>query len=194
MRQFIFGIAMLLTSSMSVAALIDFEDTPTTSWYVNGVQSNGFNFMKAGGYMGVNNYSSWLPSGAYNGTRDLEFGYGSLLMSAIDFGLFSVDSLQAGLSWYNYDDQMEMNVTGYHADNSTVSASLDLTHDYNLFDLVGFNDVYLISFSGAAVNSGYSAIDNINVVDSVSVPEPSFYALFGLGLVGMLISRRRRQN
>lgn len=64
--------------------------------------------------MGVNNYSSWLPvTGTTNGSQDLEMGYGQFFMGQNGGGLFDLHTLDADLSWYNYDvtDVLTIKVT-----------------------------------------------------------------------------------
>ena len=201
MKHLIISSLLLLTSHSAIAGLIDFEDTTDNGWYQQSIQSAGYQFDKNGGWMGANNYSSWLPAGANNDTRDIEMGFGEFTLSRQDGNSFDLMSLDAGLSWYNYDPEDELTITGYSS-TGTVSTSFMLSHDYQMLELNGFLDLDYVIFSGNAIDTGYVALDNLLVMPSLtasnlppnggspvtaptSVPEPMMLPLFLAGLLGL---------
>lgn len=187
--------AGLIHPALTQDTVIDFEDTGPTGWYTHLIESNDFIFTKFGGWMGVNSYGSWMPTlSSYNGSKDLEMGYGHFFMAHQSWDLFNLKSMDAGLSWYNYADHKDLTLTGIQEENGLhqlITTDLTLSHDYQNFSLDGFDSLRGVIFSGAALNRGYVAIDNINV-SPVSVPEPMMLPLMGIGLVGLMITRRQR--
>lgn len=189
-KKLFYGALLLLFYPLSQAAIIDFEDTPPTGWWQHSIHSNDYNFNKVGGWMGVNNYSSLLPvSGTTNGTQDLEMGYGLFYMDHNSGTPFDFNSLDAGLSWYNYDLEDILTIRGYQAGGNIISIDLTLNHSYQNFILDGFNNLDYVLFTGSAINSGYIAIDHLNVS---TVPEPMMLPLMSIGLAGLFLVRRRR--
>jgi hypothetical protein len=194
MNKFFIVSLLLLISPFSNAALIDFEDTNSSGWYRHSIESNDFIFSKLGGWMGVNQYGSWLPTSSYNGSKDIEMGFGNFLMGHSTLDLFNLDGLDAGLSWYNHQLQRDLTITGFQESNGEfnfIETKLTLDHEYETFSLTGFDSLRLVIFSGQALNSGYIAMDNIQV-SAVSVPEPLMLPLISIGLAGLVIARRKR--
>ena len=202
MKHLVLGSLLLFASHSAIAALIDFNDTTDNGWYQQSIQTNEYQFDKDMGWMGVNSYSSWLPSGADNNTQDIEMGYGSFTLSRQDGGRFNLASLDAGLSWYNYDLEDELTITGF-GDNGAVSSSFMLSHDYQMLELNGFLNLDYVVFSGNAIDTGYVALDNLMLTPSMSngaissftgtqnaaptsVPEPMTLPLLLAGLLGLI--------
>ncbi len=191
MKNYLALALLLLTTPFAQAAVIDFEDNNTTNWYQQTIQSQDYNFYKLGGWMGVNHYASWLPSAAFNGTQDLDMGYGLFIMGHNEGKKFDFSALDAGLSWYNYDSFDDLIITGYQLNGDSISASLTLSHSYQNFQLDGFSNLDFVTFSGQAISTGYVAVDNLQV-EAVSVPEPGMIPLLSFGLAGLLFARRKR--
>jgi hypothetical protein len=201
MKHFVISSLLLLSSHSAIAGLIDFADTTDSGWYQQNIQTSDYQFDKDMGWMGTNSYSSWLPAGADNNTQDIEMGFGSFTLTRQDGNSFDLMSLDAGLSWYNYDLVDELTITGY-GNSGTVTTNFSLTHDYQSFDLNGFLDLDFVTFSGNAIDTGYIALDNLLVMPSLtasnlppisgnpvaaptSVPEPMMLPLFLAGLLGL---------
>ncbi len=201
MKYWILSSLLLLSSHSAIAGLIDFADTSDNGWYQQSIQTNDYQFDKNMGWMGTNNYSSWLPAGADNNTQDIEMGFGSFTLSRQDGNSFDLMSLDAGLSWYNYDPEDELTITGFSS-SGIVTTNFMLSHNYQSLVLSGFLDLDYVIFSGNAIDTGYVALDNLLVMPSLiasnlppnsgspvaaptSVPEPMMLPLFLAGLLGL---------
>lgn len=196
----IFISTLLVAFSLNAnAGFIDFEDTTDSGWFQSDIQSGDYQFDKNRGWMGVNNYSSWIPVGANNHTRDIEMGFGSFSLSRQDGAAFDLLSLDAGLSWYQWDLEDDLMVTGFLSTGGRVTSTLTLSHDYQSFDLIDFSGLDQVIFGGHATNSGYVALDNLQVNPYLGpsqlasplpkvapVPEPMMLPLFLLGLLGLI--------
>jgi len=193
MKNFVSAGILLLCSQIVTAGIINFEDTAPTNWYQPVIQSGGFQFDKNDGWMGVNDYSSWLPVGAFNATMDLDMGYGTFDMYQLSGESFDLHALDAGLSWYNYDEFDSLTITGYQSSGNIISTDLMLSHSYQSYTLDHFVDLEFITFSGNALNYGYAVIDNLDV-SVASVPEPMMLPLFTIGFMGIMLSLRRRKS
>lgn len=193
MKNILITVFLLTCSQLVSASLINFEDTAPTNWYQHSIQSGEFQFDKNSGWMGVNDYGSWLPQGAFNATQDMDMGYGSFDMYQQSGETFNLNALDAGLSWYNYDEFDQLTITGYQSNGNIISTNLTLSHSYQNFTLDYFIDLDFISFSGSAIDTGYIVIDNLDV-SQANVPEPMILPLFSIGLLGLIMSRRRRNR
>ena len=75
------------------------------------------------------------------------------------------------------------------ADGSTIGAPFS--------DLLSFStvdNVKAVRFNYNASSSDYTVMDKVAFVGTTSVPEPSTYALFGLGAIGLLMVMRRKKT
>jgi hypothetical protein len=99
-----------------------------------------------------------------------------------------------------------LEIRGNFLDGSSVSHQLlldgvidgpDGLADFQHFALPSlFVDVISLEFVGLQWNGavGGVAMDNLEIADRVSVPEPASLALFGIGLLGAGVIRRRRRT
>lgn len=67
-----------------------------------------------------------------------------------------------------------------------------MLYDYwNIQDLAGLS-AYFRAYDNQTNNWGWIAVDNIRMMDFARVPEPSTWVMLLLGVVGMLVCRRRK--
>jgi len=128
----------------------------------------------------------WSGDGTHsdNGTESLIAGFGgSFTITKTGGGLFSIDALDAGLSWYTTLTSMVLNVGG---------ESITLNGHYQTFNLSSLQNISSVTF-GAAPTDGYLAVDNIVWHDGTQLPEPASMALAGAALMAAGAARRRRR-
>jgi len=198
MKPILLTALFLLFSQFSSAASIDFSKTPNTGWYRSTIQTEDFLITKTKGWMGVNNQN--VPNrNAYNGTTDLEIGYGKFTITQQSGDLFSLTSIDTAISWYNRFSIDELLITGFFTNGDTVSNLLNITHNYQSYLLTGFNDISHLVFSGKSLSHGYVAIDNLQILSAdsaslTSVPEPISFHLLALGIIGLILSFHRNTS
>ena len=133
-------------------------------------------------FSGSSTYVWFGPNyNANNGTNSLISGYStSLTITKTGGGLFSIDQLDAGLSWY----------TGLTSLNISVGSDvISLGQSYQTYSFTNINNVTSVTVAFAP-GDGYFAIDNI-VWNDNPVPEPGSLTLLGLALLGLVAARRR---
>ena len=171
-------LVLLFLSFFAVSAyagpIATFDDPGLPSGTSTPFESGGLLFS------GSNSYA-WNTNGGSsdNGTQALIIGYGgSATISKVGGGLFTLNSLDAGLSWYTQLDNFTITVG---------SETITLGSGYQNYAFTTLTDQITITIQPGAPD-GYIAIDNIQY----SVPEPTVLGLLGLGLVTISLSRRRR--
>lgn len=112
------------------------------------------------------------------------------VLTAMDGSNFFVTSFDAK-SRSTVTTVQSLFVTGLRADGSQVTATFDLTHDFQSFNLTGFDDLVSLTFDRPS--NFYWSVDNIAVGPSV-VPEPAAWAMLiaGFGVTGVTLRRRRK--
>jgi hypothetical protein len=177
---------LLFTSISSYANVVTFDDANSNS-VVNTVVSSfsdgGLTFTSHGSDMGV--WDNTTPNS--NGTNSLifsGFNVGDYIsITRTGGGLFSLNSIDATLSWYDSNRSEVITVNG---------SPITLIQGMQTFSL-GLNNVTQVDITGVPSNVGYWAMDNVNVT---AVPEPSTYAFFlaGLGFIGLVACRRKNDS
>ncbi len=172
--------------------MLTFEELlPSTSgpipWSNTAVLTQGYQIKSAEScctYVGT-----VAPTTISNGEQYLSYMGFDTTLTTVDGSNFLVTSFDAksGSALTTADLLL---LTGIRADGSQVTAAFNLTHAYQTFSLMGFDD--LVSLTFGAPGQGYWAVDNIAVGPS-TVPEPAAWALMfaGFGAVGVALRRRK---
>jgi hypothetical protein len=201
---------LLVGSSAANADVITFDNYPGEETLRSEVISGGFVFVSDH----MHAYGDLrYPGISYNGTTTLgyESGRGSpITMSALDGTLFSLLSLDAAEFYApNNPDRPNadfLEIHGFHADGHESVWSLALDGvvdgpgglvDFQHFVLPSFFvDLLQVTFIGVQGNgaAGGVNLDNIEIFQSSSVPEPGTLGLMGLALAGVAAFRRRRNG
>jgi PEP-CTERM motif len=196
------------------ASVVDFENVAA---YASGnFSSGGFDFSLNGLASAVVKQQYCGPSCPLNGSNYALAPYGdyngtpsSLSMTKTGGGTFSFYGFDGSAS-FNFNQwgsgsahyiPNQIDVVGVQSNGNHIAQSFLINKNSNAADTLSFtsytannsfNDLVSLSFSSSgssqALYNGFS-VDNIQVAP---VPEPETYALMGLGLLGLLATRRRK--
>lgn len=175
--------AIPMTSSAefdAASTLIDFDELALGVVVDNEYSGLGVTISGTTGYDGTGAAtdvvsSGWDPiyignrSNSWNGSIVFDFSVG-----ITQFGLELIDSTPSYLSVYDSSDNLIESVT-------------TILNGHNIFTGI---DTGGILISKAIISGQFYAIDDVQF--NASVPEPAILALFGLGLVGMSFSRKKK--
>jgi hypothetical protein len=145
------------------------------NWYVESSTSSG-NGSVSGDYAAFNGFGEL----AMNLSSDVDFDF---------TGAYFTSWTLRGLS--QYYSATSITIEGYNNNALIGSVSMNLSADqYDWFqaDLLGVDEVRFISSS----SKQWWLMDDLTINESTSVPEPASVALFGLGLAGLIFSRRKK--
>lgn len=201
----------LMAGTSANATILTFDDIPGTENIQTSLTYEGFSFSSTHFHTFGCGHVGYETSAFNNSTHlGYESGRGSpIVMSRSDGEAFSLVSLDASEFYaVNNPDRPNadiLDITGYLLGGGTVSYQLRLDglvdgifgplEDFEHFSLPDlFTNVTSIVFTGLRLNgsSGGINIDNLEVLDRVSVPEPATLGLFGMGLLGLGFARRRK--
>ncbi|MET0012513.1 MAG: hypothetical protein ABW088_02550 [Sedimenticola sp.] len=169
---------LILSTSVNASIITGFDDVSSGTFAP--FTSNGLDFASNG--VGIT--GAWNTTGtpSDNGTNALIVGFGdSVTITRNGGGLFSVNSFDAGLSWYTALSSLAISVGG-----EIISLGLG----YSTYTFSSLTNISSLTIA-AGPSDGYFAIDNIEWTSS-DVPIPAPIALIGLGLI--LISYNQRKK
>jgi hypothetical protein len=201
----------LLASGTSQAVILTFDGVPSTEVIQTSLVTEGFHVYS-------DHFHTYGTAPTYTtiaGNGGTHIGYEAvrgdpLIVERLDGATFSLLSLDvsefyAVLSTDRPNANL-LEIRGNFLDGTSVSHQLLLDGvidgpgglaDFQHFVLPSlFIDVVRLEFVGLQWNGalGGVAMDNLEIADRVSVPEPTSLALFGIGLLGAGVIRRRRRT
>jgi len=191
-KKFVFALAACATFTAAQATLVDFEDIPSLSTSRFVIQDKGLTF--TGINMDVLG-PEWSGYFVKNGTTTLMTNhYFSTTVTATSGDLFSLNQLDIALIFIlDQQAQEYASLVGYFSDGSSISTDLLVSaSSYQTFNLTGFENLKSIVVSKRELGNGSLGFDNFDF-DVQAVPEPGSLALLGLGLVGLVLARRRKR-
>jgi hypothetical protein len=179
------------------ASTVDFEDTAANSFQPDPFTSGELTFTPISGSI----YTFSGNPGSDNGTNALIAGWGhyagddfggNFSFNKTDNSIFSLDSLDAGTTWFSDEDGGIGSVvfTGYQLDGGILTQTLYLNYQYANYAF-GWANLISVDVSSNS-NYGFVAYDNINI-DGTSVPVPAAVWLFGSALAGLVGIGKRKQ-
>ena len=205
--RLILGALFLSAASSAGATVIDFNGNADGTYWVQTVTSNGFlateqNFDQYSGYpMGTN--IAVDGSGTSNGTVHLDSWTNSSsdsvwTLTQVGGGAFSLNSFDFGNGYPNgngpyngFDSVSSLTLTGTLMGGGTVTQTYSINQ--LAFQTLNVNSSFAnlssVTFDAFGLDNR-AAYDNI-VVNNAAVPEPATLALFGMGMAGLAMSRRR---
>lgn len=204
----------LLSGGAAQASILTFDEIPGTENIQTRLDYEGFSFTSAHMHFYGCDHVGYAEV-AFNGTTKLGYdtGRGSPInMARQDGGTFSLVSLDVAEFFINglFADAPSadyLQITGSLLDGSSVSYDLYLdgindgpfgvAEDFQHFVLPDlFTNVTSLLFTGRLLDGSIAglSIDNLEIADSVSVPEPGTLGLMGISLLGVAAVRRRRRQ
>jgi PEP-CTERM motif len=187
------------------AQIITFDDLALPSsgsgTLSGGIITNGYSGLNWNnfGYQNGNLYFA-NPSGYQNGVISQSnvafnpFGSNSSISS---YSRFDFNSAYFTAAW---QDGLTITINGLNNGNQIYSRAFTVSTQTPQFEVFNWSNLTELDFSssGGVPHSGFSRFGTEFVMDNLSVspqsvPEPSIYALFGIGAIGMLMVMLRKK-
>lgn len=179
------GMLLLAWATDARATTVNFDDiAPNADFAPLSFTDGGLNFAVGGNWFGgVSDGASPNSNGTNNLIYSADPGTGFMTMSLAGGGNFNLQNLQMAISWFDTNPTATITANG-----KVLTIDQTLT-TYNL-DLI---NVTAVNISGIALGLYWTA-DNINYTTSITpVPEPSSWALLGIGLAAFGGATRKRR-
>lgn len=214
------GVAMLLLSTAAAANAgvlfsQDFEsglgasESTSGAFVINntGGGNNGTQMMGHATTYGNNEYSYYQISGlTLTGSNlRMQFDYAGSFESHFDRfnvligttisppGGLATPTLGSNMQFINLGDNHQPSLGQFAYDTSTSSGGAFGLAEFDLSAFVGQTvDIRFQFGSDASVVAGGFNMDNLNITNNSTVPEPGSLALAALGLTGLCFGRRRK--
>lgn len=178
--------AIAMGSTMALApaqgAVVSFDGFTPATTCLPAITTDGLSFAP----LSANCAGVWSSNPvSSNGTPGLIYGFGSMQMTADGGGSFVLSSFLAGISWYSTQTTATIGYTFDLTGGGTANGTFDIGRGFALYSF----DKSITKATFTGLSDGYVAMDNVTFN---RVPEPGTFALLGLGIAGLVASRKRK--
>ncbi len=189
LRNMVATVALLLASTVTQAAVLDFDDISTTPSYIEFNTYKGFNFVNAlvihKNYAVDSGYNRNTVSGNYSAWTY----YDTLSMALASPGVFSFQGVNLAAAW---DASQTLNIKGYNGNTQLYSLDQIITNTTTTRLNLNWTGITRLVFT--KVNGGNQfVLDNLTYnASTTSVSAPATIGLFAVAL--SLFGFRRRKS